>query len=77
VRREAKAGLYSAILVYRYLDGAGYVDPGALGSRGRPPITTAQPYRFREFPTESFNLILEPIDPLKLVELAGRIELLA
>jgi len=25
-----------------YLDGAGYVDPGSLGSRGRPPITAAQ-----------------------------------
>jgi hypothetical protein len=26
----------------RYLDGAGYVDPGTLGSRSRPPVTTAQ-----------------------------------
>jgi hypothetical protein len=28
-----------------YLDGAGYVDPGSLGSRGGPPITAAQPDR--------------------------------
>src|SRR5713226_3206853 len=39
-----------------YLEGAGYVDPGSLGSRGRPPITAAQPDRPCEFPAKSFNL---------------------
>jgi hypothetical protein len=77
LRRVAKAGLCSAILSKAILMARVTLirarSQAEAARRSRPPNPTAH----ESLPAKSFDLILKPIDKLKLVKLARFLELLA